>query len=536
MIAPSTIADLYPKQSRGKVFALYSGAIPVGSALGYVLGGILEVRMGWQRSFFVVGVPGLLLAVVMFFLHDPVRGAADVEVVGHPADKKMNVFRAYLQLMKNGGFMFTGLGYAAYTFVVGGTAFWMPSYLVRYFDVSLEKANIEFGALTVVGGFIGVFVGGYVADILERKLGNGFLKVCIFAMVLAAPIFWFALTLHNYNQFMIALFVLEMALFMPISPVDAASISYVRPARRATATAFTILLIHLLGDIISRPLMGAISDASGLQAAFEILPIGLVVAGVLWLLGMILYWQPAEWPKEGLQVAALPKHQAHRGNREPAGAGAKENTLAAFRAAAAKGAPMFECDVRFSKDGVVVIAHDDDLKRVAGRPERVIDVSADDLETWAEIPRLIDVLNDKQSPQLANIELKTNEFFGKSGLEKAVIDVIRKAGAEKRVMFSSFNPLSVRRLAKLAPDIPRSLLASADADEENKIYLRKMWLGVLASPNMVNLEDKMITASLMDAYADRGLNVSAWTVNDPKRAQQLLDLGVRSVISDRIYS
>lgn len=532
VIAPSTIADYFAKKSRGRVFAIYSGAIPVGSALGYVIGGWLEPRLGWRHSFFVVGVPGLILAAILFFLHDPERGSSEESLADLEHLPRHTVPEIYQGLLKNGGFMLTVLGYAAYTFVVGGMAFWMPSYLVRYFSVTLEAANVQFGALTVVGGFIGTLLGGTIADRIERRSGNGFLKVSVLSAALSVPLFFLALSLREYSSFMAALFILEVALFLCISPLDAAVISYVRPAWRSTAMALNVFLIHVLGDGISRTLMGMVSDATELRDAIGILPWALMIAGVLWLIGFVAFFQPLPWPQRGLK---LPRWQAHRGFR-PEGLTVVENTLEAFRQAKAAGAVMSECDVRLTSDDEAVVFHDDDLKRLTGLPESVSELTAADMSKYAQAPTLLQLLTDPLAPEMINIELKSKAAWRGEGLEEAVVKVVREAKAEERVIVSSFNPFALRRIAKLAPEIPRALLATDENDPSNRLYLKKMWLGFWARPHMLNLDHEMIAPARIERWADRGLGVAAWTVNDPARARALIKMGVRGVISDRIFT
>ena len=541
VISPTVIADSFTKETRGKTFAIYSCAIPVGSALGYVLGGWLEPRFGWQHSFFIVGIPGVILTFVLLFLREPKRGVQDaveaLKTAGQAAAQtarreiSLTLTQVYRKLFSNGGFLFAVLGYAAYTFVVGGLSFWMPSYIVRYFEgVTAERGNLVFGAVTVVGGFIGTVVGGALADRIERRSGNGFMKVAVLSMVLSVPIFWYLLSVRNFTHFAGLLFALDIVLFMCISPLDAAVVGSVRPAFRATAMALNIFLIHALGDGISRVLMGVISDSSGLATAIAFLPWMLALAGAFWFAGMVFYWQPMKWPEGAL---TLPPLQAHRGYRP--NAGVQENTLASFRLAKEQGALMVECDVQLSSDREVVVFHDEDLQRIGASPDLVTKITAQELKTRVGAPLLRELLTDPTVPSLVNIELKTGEFFGKSGLEREVVKVVREENASSRVLFSSFNPLALRRLAKLAPEIPRGLLVTEESHAKNKIYLRKMWLGAFARPNLIHLDQEMVTVPRLEQWADRQLKVAAWTVNDAGRSAELASEGVVSVITDHLY-
>ena len=531
VIAPTVVLDYFKRAVRGKIFAVYACAIPVGSALGFVLGGLLEPRVGWQNSFYIVGVPGVILAGILFFLKDPKRGGTDEEF-GAAKIEAPSVVATYKSLFKNGGFMLTVLGYSAYTFVVGGLAFWIPTYIVRYFEgVTLAHGNLVFGGITVVGGFVGTGIGGWWADRIEKKSGNGFLKVCFYSMLISVPLFIYALTLRDFKTFAIALFFLDVALFLGMSPLDAALLGYVRPEFRATGMALTVFLIHVLGDGISRVLMGVVSDSHGIHAAVAILPWGLAIAGVFWFAVYVFYWQTLPWPMGGLK---FPKRQAHRGYRPSTDI--QENTLAAFRLAKENGAEMVECDVQISKDGKVVIFHDTDLKRLGGGSgDLVAQLTAEELRQRTGAPLLEELLNDSKSPKMVNIELKSTELFEKSGLERAVIEVVRKTGAANRVLFSSFNPFALRRVSKLAPEIPRALLISGEKEKDNAIYLRRGWFAFLARPHLLHQDARDLTPRVLECYEARGVPVAAWTVNDEARARELDAAGVRSLISDRLF-
>ena len=167
--------------------------------------------------------------------------------------------------------------------------------------------------------------------------------------------------------------------------------------------------------------MGQISESSGLAAAMGMMPWGLALAGVLWFCGMVFYFQPMVWPLGALR---LPRWQAHRGYRVT---GSVENTLAAFRAARSAGAEMCECDVQLTRDGQVVVFHDADLVRLgAGSADLVTALTAAEMRTRTGAPLLSELLSDRACPPMVNIELKTSEAFGRSGLERAVVDVVSR--------------------------------------------------------------------------------------------------------------
>jgi glycerophosphoryl diester phosphodiesterase/MFS family permease len=519
-ISPAVLSDLFPKEKRGKIFAIFFMAIPVGSALGYLLGGLLESKFGWRHAFLFAGLPGLLLAIGLFFLPDPPRGRFDTENI-----EKFSLARAYAVLGGNMAYVFTVLGYCAYTFVLGGIAVWVPSYMERYLFVTAAKGNILFGGITVTAGFAGTILGGSWADAWEKKSADAYLKLSALSMLLALPVYVLVLHTTNFNFFCCFLFVLEFLFFLSTSPVNAQIVNCVPVAVRATASAVAIFSIHLLGDAISPSLVGAISDRSSLQVGMSIFSFFILLSAALWFAKVVLHFSTLPWPSTALK---LPRSQCHRGFHLE---GAQENTLDAFRAAKQRGATMVELDVHLSKDGEVVVVHDSDIRRISGKQGLVGELSAADLKTLASVPTLREVLLDKDSPSFVNIEIKTDKARS-DGLEFAVAKLIRELHAQDRVLFSSFNPLALMRLAKFIPEVPRALLVSDERGGGNTFYLRKMLLAFLAKPHMLNLEQSIYTEERAKAFKDRGVSVALWTVKSRLEAKKLLARGAVSIISD----
>lgn len=238
-------------------------------------------------------------------------------------------------------------------------------------------------------------------------------------------------------------------------------------------------------------------------------------------------WRAEPWPSGHFQ---LPQWQVHRGLWAD---GLQENTLEAFQEARARGFKMVELDVQLARDGVPVVFHDDDLLRLAHRSDRVIDLTAEELRKTAKVPSLKDVLTDKNSVPYFNVEVKCRTIWDQK-LARAVAEVVREAEAESKIIFSSFNPVTLWTLSRALPNVPRALLATDDTtDTDSAIYLRKLWLGGLCKAHMVNLDKKMINGELMSRLSERKIPVAAWTVNDADAAGLLLNKGVVSIISDK---
>lgn len=281
-IAPALLADSFPRERRGRVFAIFFAAIPIGSAAGYALGGLADQRFGWRAAFYIAGLPGLVLALLCLKLKDPPRGAQDD--TPHPGPPRGDGIRAsYARLLKNRPYRLIVLGYGAYTFALGGLAFWAPAFLERVRGMSKAEATFQLGVILVATGFFGTFAGGWAGDFFLRRSKSAYLLVSGWATLAAAPVALAAFVSPRRVVYMPAIVVTEFLLFVSTGPINSAIVNVVEPGERATALALSILGMHLLGDVPSPPLIGAISDATSLGTAFLIVPAVIAVAGAIWL-------------------------------------------------------------------------------------------------------------------------------------------------------------------------------------------------------------------------------------------------------------
>jgi len=277
-ISPGLLADHFGPARRGRAYAFFFAAIPVGSALGYVVGGLVDRRLGWRAAFFIAGAPGLFLALSCLRIADPPRGASE----RRPAILREGIAATYERLLHNRPYALTVLGYAAYTFAIGAMAFWMPAFLERTRGVPRTIATVQFGAIVVMTGFLGTFAGGYLADAVRKRWREADLWVCGISALCAAPLSLAVFTTGRPAFYLVALVAAQLLLFASTGPVNAAIIAAVPPAERASAVAISILTIHLLGDVPSPALIGFISDRSSLGRAVLIVPVAVLVAGCVW--------------------------------------------------------------------------------------------------------------------------------------------------------------------------------------------------------------------------------------------------------------
>ena len=213
---------------------------------------------------------------------------------------------------------------------------------------------------------------------------------------------------------------------------------------------------------------------------------------------------------------------AHRG----ASKDAPENTLTAFREAMAQQADGVELDAQICSTGEVVVCHDERLQRLAGVDLAVRETSLRKLQTLdvgtplgfapERIPLLEEVFALLPPTALVNVELKC-ETLDDHGLTRATVEVIRRAGAQSRVLVSSFNPLCLWRLAELAPELRRGYLI----DPDRSFMLHGRVLASLVSTHSVHPYFKDCTPSRVRAWKSKGYALAVWTVDEPEEARRL---------------
>ncbi|KAF0216329.1 MAG: major facilitator superfamily [Geobacteraceae bacterium] len=283
-VSPGLVADFFPKERRGQILAWFYVAIPVGSALGYLLGGVLGQRYGWHAAFLLVGLPGLLLAIPIALLRTPPRGggAGPHPASGHPlpGGEGKRATAGYAALFRNRSFVCNTLAMAAMTFAIGGLAQWIPSFLYRFHSLDVEKGNTLFGATTVLAGILGTLAGGWLGDRWQKRSGKGYLLVSGWGFLIGTPFAAWAILAPGLTSCMSAIFIAEFFLFLNTGPLNTVIINVTDPAVRAMAFAVNIFFIHALGDAVSPSILGWLSDQWGLRNALLITPLAMVLAGL----------------------------------------------------------------------------------------------------------------------------------------------------------------------------------------------------------------------------------------------------------------
>jgi predicted MFS family arabinose efflux permease len=252
-LAPTLIADLFPTDKRNRALTIFYLAIPIGASAGYGLGGLVYQLAGWRMAFFLVGLPGLLVAVATLALREPKRGATEIyRPTTGPEKKPKNLeWRDYLQLALNPSYVFNLLAMAAMTFGLGGLQAWVPTYLNETRGMELGTANQWLSVVVAVSALAGTPIGGVFGDWLVPRFKGAYFWVSGVPMIIAVPFVAIALTDIPPVAIFLCIFVgLTLAVFN-FGPSNAIIINVTTPGVRAAAFAVNTFLIHVLGDIPS---------------------------------------------------------------------------------------------------------------------------------------------------------------------------------------------------------------------------------------------------------------------------------------------
>lgn len=280
-VAPAVISDMYPVAERGRKLAWFYVAIPVGSALGYVLGGVVTYLTGdWRWAFFSVVPPGILLGLWCFFMVDPPRGQADET---RPRSAR---FKDYVQILKTPSYLLNTLGMTGMTFAMGAIGYWMPRY-VEHARGWGNKAtvNLLFGGIVVVAGLGGTLLGGWLGDRLRNRYSGSYFLVSGFAMMLGFPLVLLVLWVE-FPWAWIFVFLATFCLFFNTGPTNTILANVTHSSVRASGYALNILIIHALGDAISPTIIGLVNGYTGnMNIGFMAVSGMFVFGSAMWLWG-----------------------------------------------------------------------------------------------------------------------------------------------------------------------------------------------------------------------------------------------------------
>ena len=294
-VAPaySLIADYFPPHQRARALSIYSFGIPIGSALGIVFGGLIASKIDWRFAFFAVGLAGIVLAPIFrLTVKEPPRGRYDPVHVKRRPPGLRELLRT---LATKPSFWLVSLGAACSSMMGYGLFFWLPSFFVRSYGLTLLQASLYFGAIVLVGGLVGIWAGGWLGDKLGRLQRTRYLQVPAVAFCATVPFYVLALFSPNLALiFTLLLVPIAMGLVW-LGPVIAVIQHLVRPDMRATASAVFLFINNLIGLGLGTWAIGALSDALTQQFGSESLRYSILAGTMFYLLAALLFWLATRW-------------------------------------------------------------------------------------------------------------------------------------------------------------------------------------------------------------------------------------------------
>jgi predicted MFS family arabinose efflux permease len=282
------LSALFPEEKRGKALGLWNASIPLGSALGIVLGGFIADRYGWRHAFGIVAVPGIIIALLFFFVKD----YKTVELIKSADDKSYKVRmdrKDYVrQFTRPKSLIFNNLAFAANVFVTTALMSWLPTFFSRTEGLSMTKAGGKAGAIMFLA-ILGAPLGGYLSDLWRKKKLKARMLFPACSSFITAIIFFIALVLFEGQSQYIAFLIggVTIAAFVPASV--AVTQDVVHPGLRATSLSLNVVIQHLLGSSLGPIFIGALSDRFGLRTALAFLPVFTALGALFFLIGSFYY-------------------------------------------------------------------------------------------------------------------------------------------------------------------------------------------------------------------------------------------------------
>jgi MFS family permease len=255
--AYSLICDYFPRHERGRALAVHSFGVPIGSSLGILAGGYITHLMDWRTAFLLVGVLGLLAAPILkWTVREPVRGRLDDDAGSGPGTLG-DVLRV---LRGKPSFWALAAGTAVSSMMSYGLLFWLPSFLVRSLHVAPLVASQAFAALSFVGGVVGIWCGGQLADKLGQRSPRAHALIPAAAVMLAIPLYAVGLLSDNLGPWLAWMLVPTALGLMWMGPVLSAIQQLVPTQMRSTASAIFLFFNSLIGIGMGTLVIGLLSD------------------------------------------------------------------------------------------------------------------------------------------------------------------------------------------------------------------------------------------------------------------------------------
>ena len=273
--ATSLIADNFPLEKRARASSIFHLGMFFGGTLGMILAGVLGSKLGWRACFFIVAVPGIILALTALRIKETKHE--------HKNTSEVNT-KNILQLFKTPAYIMTLVSGIMLTFTSSAIISWMTQFFIRFHNYSVDQASITIGLAVIIGGPLGIYSGGYFSDLLYNKYKKPRSLAMAIAFILATPLMYITLTTQNEILLLVTLVMATYLMTFYYGPMVALIQDIVPGSLKATAFAFYLFTVHLIGSTPAPALIGKISDISNLQTALFLVVLSNLLGGVLLLI------------------------------------------------------------------------------------------------------------------------------------------------------------------------------------------------------------------------------------------------------------
>jgi MFS family permease len=294
-VAPaySLISDFFPPNQRARAMSVYSFGIPIGSAIGIVFGGIIASMIDWRWAFFIVGIAGVMIAPIFrMTIKEPPRGGFDRQ---REAVKAPGLKLIVQTLMTKPSFWLLSLG-ASFSSMMGyGVFFWLPSFFVRSYGLTLLNASLFYGAVLLIGGLAGIWVGGWLGDRFGQDQRSQYARIPAIAFLCTVPFYIAAILSPTLTLAFFVLLVPTALGLAWLGPVISAIQHLVRPDMRATASAIFLFINNLIGIGLGTYAIGALSDTLTAQFGDESLRYSILAGTGFYIIAAALFLLASRW-------------------------------------------------------------------------------------------------------------------------------------------------------------------------------------------------------------------------------------------------
>ena len=294
-VAPaySLISDFFPPNQRARAMSVYSFGIPIGSAIGIVFGGIIASMIDWRWAFFIVGIAGVIIAPIFrMTIKEPPRGQFDRQ---REAVKAPGLKLIFSILMTKPSFWLLSLG-ASFSSMMGyGVFFWLPSFFVRSYNLTLLNASLFYGAVLLIGGLVGIWVGGWLGDRFGQNQRSQYARIPAIAFLCTVPFYIIAILSPTLTLAFFVLLVPTALGLAWLGPVISAIQHLVRPDMRAVASAIFLFINNLIGIGLGTYAIGALSDMLTAQYGDESLRYSILAGTGFYIIAAALFLLASRW-------------------------------------------------------------------------------------------------------------------------------------------------------------------------------------------------------------------------------------------------